>query len=149
MKIVENTLDLLILEDRPRFFAGFLWCMGAACLMAVITGQTDWPGEALLITPLGLGTLWIAHHFFPFQRLTFDRPNGWFTRLEARVNGRTVSTLPLSGIERAAVQAQWSDNSRMERITLVVEGEKHPLEFGFTASARGGLADDINSWLNA
>ena len=147
MKIVETSPDRLILEDRPRFLAGFVWVMSAACLLAVVTGKTDWPAETLLVIGLGFGGGWIAHRFFPYQRLIFDRRAERFTRVVARITGRTVTTLPLPEIERAAVQAQWSEGTRMERLALVAGGERLPLEFGFYGASRDGLAKDINAWL--
>ena len=147
MKILETTPNHLILEDRPRLVAGFVWFTGVSCIWAALAGQMDGLGQASLVAALGVGTLWIAHQFFPFQRLRFDRRSETLTRIVARLNGRKVTTNTLSSIERAAVEAQWNEGTRMERLALVINGEQHPLEFGFYGKSRGGLANEINTWL--
>ena len=135
MHIIEHTPQRLTLEYRPKFMAGLLWFMGLTCIFLALSGQTDGMLETVLVTFLGVGILGLAHHFFPFQRLTFDRTAGLLTKLS------------LTEIERAAVQAQWADNSRMERLILIRKGEKFPVEYGFYSRPRDGLAKDINSWL--
>jgi hypothetical protein len=147
MKVTENTPDLLVLEDRPWLLAGFIWLMGAACLYAVLTGQTRGLAETLLLIFLGTGSLWVAHRFFPYQRLSFDRRSGRFTRVVARISGRKVTTLPLSDIAGAAVQSNWREGHRMERLVLITQSDRLPLEFGFYCTPRGPLADTINHWI--
>ncbi|WP_143534517.1 hypothetical protein [Roseovarius albus] len=141
------TPDKLTLEDRPRLMAGFVWFMGLACIYAALSGQTRDMPETILVTVLGVGAFVLAHYFFPFQRLSFDCRSGQFTREVARVTGRLQSKIPLTEIERVAVQAQWSDNSRMERLVLIKDRERVPLEYGFTSSPREQMAKDINAWL--
>ena len=104
--------------------------------------------ETTLVAFLGAGAMWIAHHFFPYQRMTFDRTTGNFTRVVARLNGRKVTTHALSNIERVAIEAQWNEDTRMERLALVIGGEKTPLEFGFYGASRDKLASEINAWLS-
>ena len=145
MKIVETTPNHLILEDQPRLLAGFVWFIGAFCIWAALAGQMDGLGETTLVAALGIGTLWIALQFFPFRRLRFDSRYEMFTRVVARLNGRKITSHTLSSIERAAVEAQWNEGTRIERLALVINGEKHPLEIGFYGTSRGRLAKEINT----
>lgn len=147
MRIVEVTPDKLTLEDRPRLMAGFVWFMGLACIYAALSGQTGDMPETILVTLLGVGAFVMAHYFFPFQRLTFDHSTGKFTREVARITGRLLLQIPLAEVERIAVQAQWSDNSRMERLILIRDCERVPLEYGFTSAPREQMVKDINDWL--
>ena len=124
-----------------------MWFLGVACIWSSLSGQTSGMAETVLVTSLGFGMLWIAHQLFPYQRLTFNKKTGLFTRVVARLNGRKITSHALSNIERAAIEAQWSEGTRMERLALVINGEKHPLEFGFYGTSRGGLVKKINTWL--
>ena len=149
MRVVENTSSRLTLEDRPRFLAGFLWFMGLLCLFTAITGKTEGLGEAIIVPALGVMTCGIAHYFFPFQRITFDRTNARMTRVLARLTGRKVTSYPLHGIRRAKLQAQWSESSRLERLALEVDTTTLPLEFGYSSASRADLVELINTWLSA
>ena len=147
MKTVSNTPTRLIVEDRPHLLAGVIWLMGLAALLAAFTGQTAGIAETLLVYALGMGTLGLAWQFFPFQRYTFDRSAGEFTRRIARVTGATTDTLPLAEIERAALQSHWSDGTRMQRVTLQTSAGPVPLEFGFVSAEREPVVAEINNWL--
>ena len=147
MQTASNTYKQLVIEDRPHFLAGFIWLMGLAALLAAFTGQTAGLPETLLVAALGFGTVGLAWHFFPFQRYTFDRTAGAFTRRIARVTGATVDTLPLAEIERAALQSHWSDGTRMQRVALLTKDGPLPLEFGFVSAEREPIVSDINGWL--
>ena len=147
MKTVSNTPKCLVIEDRPHFLAGFVWLLGLGALLAAVTGQTAGLAETLLVYALGLGTMALAWHFFPFQRFTFDRTAGEFTRRIARVTGATIDRLPLSEIDRAALQSHWSDGTRMQRVALLTKDGPLPLEFGFVGAERQPIVTDINGWL--
>ena len=147
MRTVSNTPDRLVIEDRPRVLAITLWLMGLGALFAAVSGQTDGIAETLLVFILGTGVLCMAWYFFPFQRFTFDRTVGAFTRRIARVTGATVETLELDQIERAALQSQWNDGTRMDRVALLTKSGPFPLEFGFVNARRAPVVSDINSWL--
>ncbi|WP_120501957.1 hypothetical protein [Roseovarius sp. EL26] len=148
MRIVETSPDKLILEHRPKFMAGLIWFLGLTCIYMGLSGQTDGIVETMLVTFLGVGAFGLAHHFFPFQRLTFDRAAGLFTREVARITGPFLTELPLAEVERITVQAQWSDSSRLERLIMIHRGKKLPLEYGYFSAPRTGLAKDINTWLS-
>ena len=127
--------------------AGFIWLMGLAALLAAVTGQTDGLAKSLFVFVLGLGTIAAAWHFFPFQRYTFDGDAGAFSRRIARVTGATVDTLPLHEIERATLQSNWSDGTRMQRVALLTKTGPLPLEYGFVSSERKPVVEEINDWL--
>ena len=149
MRITHETHERLIIEDRPWFVAGMVWLLGLAAISAVVTGQMDGIGEAILVLALGIGAAAIALHFLPFQRLEFDRANNTFTRTIARVTGSKQEVRLLSTIRQAASQGDWSEGgTRMERVALLTDDGPYPLEFGFTGTSRSDVIQAINAWLN-
>ena len=149
MRITHETQEKLIIEDRPWFVAGMIWFLGLAAISAVLTGQMDGIGEAILVLALGIGAAAIAWHFLPFQRFEFDRTNNTFTRTIARVTGSKQTAQPLSTIRQAASQGDWSDGgTRMERVALLTDDGPCPLEFGFSGTSRSEIIQAINTWLD-
>ena len=149
MRITHESHERLLIEDRPWFVAGMIWFLGLAAISAVLTGQMDSIGEALLVLALGIGATAIAWHFLPFQRLEFDRTNNTFTRTIARVTGSKTEVRPLGTIRRAASQSDWSEGgTRMERVALLTDDGTYPLEFGYTGASRSEVIQAINAWLN-
>lgn len=149
MKIVENTADMLVLEDRPVLLTSCLWFMGLVLIASMPRAAKDGPGVALLIATLGATTLLVAWYFFPFQRIWFDRKTGSMHRRIARITGARCDALPLTQIKSAAGQGNWSDGRRMERIVLLTHDDPYPLEFGFFGSSRKPQIDAINDWLKS
>ncbi len=147
MKIVETTPDLLIIEDRPWFLWILVPVLACPPLYASVTGQVDGTWETILCFCLGVGMFWFLHHFAPFQRFTFDRTSGTFTHWIKRINGTRDWHVPLSEIQRAAEQAQWSDGTRLERVALITKGGRHPLESGFSSRRAKPMVEAINTWL--
>ena len=147
MRVVHDTEDKLVIEDRPWFLAGFVWFMGLAAISVVLTGQTRGPGEVILLLALGIGVAMIAWHFMPFQRFEFDRPGGTFTRTIARVTGKKLEKRALATIRQAASQGSRSDGARMERVALLTDDGPYPLEFGYSGSSRTHIIGAINDWL--
>jgi hypothetical protein len=148
MRTVLNTPDHLVIEDRPWFIAGTLWAAGLVAGFAASTGQMQTEGETLLLGALGLAIIAVTWRFVPYQRLTFDRATGKFTRRIARVTGVTTDTLYLRDIRRAAAQSDWGEAGRLERLVLLTRDSTVPLEFGFVGVPRARLIDTINSWLS-
>ncbi len=149
MKIIENNASKLVLEDRPIVLTTCLWLMGLAAISAALTGATGSTGETLAMGACGIGTTLVAWHFFPFQRITFDRESGHMHRRIARVTNATEILLPFAKIRSAAGQGNWSEGTRMERIVLLTDEDPYPLEFGFFGTSRKAEIDAINTWLNA
>lgn len=149
MNEVLNTVDRLVIEDRPWILGGSVWLMTLAAIYAVLTGQTDGIAETLLVTALGFGGAALAWWFFPFQTIVFDRPSGKVTRTIRRVGKTTTETLSLDQVSRAASQGQFSESgTRMERVALLTDGDPYPLELGFVGASRTPLIDAINRWLD-
>jgi len=148
MRVILETPEKLVIEDRPRFLAGFVWFMGLAALYAALAGQMRGTGETILVLALGIGACAIAWHFMPFQRFEFDRAGGTFTRTIARVTGKKQETRALSAIRQAASQGEWSEEgTRMERVALLTDDGPYPLEFGYSGSSRSEVIGAINAWL--
>ena len=149
MKIVEDTDDRLVIEDRPVLLAGATWTMSAAALLAVMLGGLGSVGEMLLVTALGFGGCTLAWWAFPFQRITFSRSAGHVSRRIARVTGATTINLPLAEIRSAAAQGNWSDGTRMERLVFLTDRGPVPLEYGFGSAPRDDIVRRINDWLKS
>ncbi len=148
MKITRTSPDRLIIEDRPWFLWLLLPGLGAPSLFAALTGQVDGWGATLLVAALGIGALWVAWHYAPFQRFTFDRSTGTLTHQVTRLNGTKSWERPLTDIRRAADEGHYSDGSRMQRVTLLTTDGRYPLESGFTSSSRAPVIAAINDWLD-
>lgn len=147
MKVVETNPDRLVIEDRPWFLWLTLPVMGLAALVAALTGNVDGWAETLLVAALGAGSLWVAWQFAPFQRFTFDRTANTFTHHVRRLAGQQSWVRPLADIRRAADEGNWSDGSRLERVTLLTTDGRHPLESGFSSASKAPVIRAINDWL--
>ncbi|MEM8632949.1 MAG: hypothetical protein AAGF74_17110 [Pseudomonadota bacterium] len=149
MKLVSNSYDCLVIEDRPVFWTLTVWLMGAGAMIAVLSGQTDGFWQAAMVFGLGAGIMVFAWYCFPFQRLTFDRRRGHLIRRIARVTGGRDDVMELRQIQRAALQSHWGEETRMERLALLTDGGPVPLEFGYFSQTRAPLVAIINAWLDA
>ena len=147
MNIVEQTPKRLVIEDRPWFLWIILPCLGVPAVFSALTGGVDGWVATIIVLAIGIAALWVAWHFAPFQRFTFDRDAQTFTHNVTRLNGSRTWETPLSDIRRAADEGHWSDGNRLERITLLTEDGRYPLESGFTGFSRKAVIDEINSWL--
>ncbi len=148
MKVTETSPDRLVIEDRPWFLWLAFGILGGAALISALLGLVEggW-AERLLVGLLGAGALGVGWHFAPFQRFTFDRANSTFTHDIRRITGARTWTRPLREIRRAADEGNWSDGSRLERITLLTEDGRYPMESGFTSQSRNQVIKAINAWL--
>ncbi|MEM6636931.1 MAG: hypothetical protein AAF667_13690 [Pseudomonadota bacterium] len=149
MKVVENSQERLVIEDRPWFMWLFLPPMGAGAVITAVAGQYESWGETLLVLALGSGVLWVAWKFAPFQRITFDRPSGRLVHRVSRLNGSFSWDKSLAEIERAIDGSYWVDGARLERVVLMTSSGRYPLESGFTGLSRAKVIEAINDWLNA
>ncbi len=149
MKVTSSTPDRLVLEDKPWGLAIPLYGVGGGTAFAALIGRVDGIGASLLVGALGLGAIWVAWHFMPFQRFTFDRPSGTFTHQVRRITGTRTWERPLADIRRAADEGQWSDGNRLERVTLLTSDGSHPLESGFSGTSRDAVIKSINDWIGA
>lgn len=148
MKVIETTPDRLMIVDRPWFLWIILTLLGTSSIIAGFSGQTAGPTETNVVFVVGLGAFGVLWHFAPFQRFIFDRQNGVFTHRVIRITGRKTWERPLSEIRRAADEGNWRDGARLERITLLThDGDRHPLESGFSSQSRRPVIDAINEWL--
>ncbi|MEM0947921.1 MAG: hypothetical protein AAGK37_10975 [Pseudomonadota bacterium] len=149
MKVVEATDDRLTIEDRPWFLWLFLPPMGLGAVATALAGRYSSYGETALVLTLGLGVLWVAWYYAPFQRFVFDRASGRFTHRVGRLTGSLNFERDLSSIERAVSGPYWVDGSRLERVVLKVSDGHYPLESGFTGLSRAKVTEAINDWLDA
>ena len=147
MKIVEQTQARLVIEDRPWFLWIILPCLGIPAIVSALTGNVDGWAGTIIVASIGIGALWVAWHFAPFQRFIFDRDTATFVHKVARLNGSQTWEKPLKDIRRAADEGHWSDGARLERVTLLTQDGRYPLESGYTGFSRKAVIDSINNWL--
>ena len=147
MRIAKNTPDKLVIEDRPWFLWITLGVIGCGALLATFTSQFSSKVERILVTCLGAGTLWIAWHYAPFQRMTLNRETGTFAHEVRRLTGSRTWEKPLTEIDRATDEGQWSDGARLERVTLITKGGPYPLQSGFSGRSARPVVEAINTWL--
>ena len=147
MKVIENTSDQLVIEDRPWFLWITLPILGGPALVSALTGQFDGWATTMLVAALGIGMFWILWRFAPFQRMIFDRTTNTFIHHVHRLTGRRTWDMPLTEIRRATEERDPSDSSRLERVTLLTNSGRYPLESGFTSQPRTPVIQAINTWL--
>ncbi|MBY8976203.1 hypothetical protein KHP62_10320 [Rhodobacteraceae bacterium NNCM2] len=149
MKIVENTDQRLVIADRPVFLAGMVWLMGGVSLFAAVfeTGEVEGVWTRLLVGGIGLGACWLAWAFMPCITVTFDRARGAMVHQSHRMLRPGWFTLDLDRILRARLEANWSENTRLTRVVLEIDGDVVPLEYGFGSARRDEIAEAINEWL--
>lgn len=147
MKVVSNSPDRLVIENRPWFLWAVFFGLGGTALFSAVTGQVgDW-GTTFLVATMGTGAIWAGWRFEPFQRFVFDRQAGTFVHEVHRLTGSRTWQRPLADIRRAADEGHWSDGARLERITLLTNDGRHPLESGYGSTRRKPVIDAINEWL--
>lgn len=150
MKIVERTESRLVLRHRPWFLALAIWTMGLAALYAGITGH-DMRDlvERLLVLVLGLGACAAAWYWFAFLRITFDRQHGTVEHRSLRPFGSRSKSLALERVQAARVEFQRSHETGglLSRLVLDTPDGVAALEYGYGAGDRGGLATEVNAWL--
>lgn len=147
MKVTANTPDRLEITDHPWFLWLTLTALSVPMLYATITGSVDGILIRLFVGGMGLGALWLMHHFAPIQRFTFDRATGLMTHEVTRINGRRVWESPLSDIKRAVPEGEGRDDG-LKRVTLVMETGPYPMESGYTARPAEPIVNAINRWLH-
>ena len=147
MKIREKTPQRLVIIGRPSWLAALLVFFGISCIVQVVTGNIDGTLNTALFIGMGVILLWYAHYSMPLQKLTFDRTTGKLTREVKRLTGQSVVTIPRSDIRRAVLQPSMGSGSKLERLTLLIGDDLHPMEYGFTSNKRGALVERVNLWL--
>ena len=147
MKVVQTTDTLLVIEDRPWLLWILLPILGLPALFAAATGQVGGVWPTLLVGGMGVVSLWVLHHFAPFQRFRFNRSTGLLTHHVYRLTGSGAWEVPLSDIRRAVDQGHHSDGTRMSRVTLLTVHGTHPLESGYTNRNIKPVVKAINDWL--
>lgn len=149
MKITEQSRERLVIRHTPWFLGGFMWLMGGAALYASAFRQDTFTstGEAILVPSLGIAMLAGAWWFAPMVTLVFDRAAGrvWFS--ENRLFHPRTQGFDLSRIERAQLQSNWSDGSRLTRLALRTADGVVPLETGYSSADRTKVMSGVNAWL--
>lgn len=153
MKVIRNTPNQLIVEERP-------WLIGSLLIIAMLVPIGI--GLAMLSDGSWLGLMVILSAAFPLLfvfifvrrvQVVFHRSEGWVEIRGQTLRDQTAVRHDISEIEGASVQSRsTSDGTDTHRIVLhIPEGQSkgiHPLT-QYYASGRGShrVADAINDWL--
>lgn len=154
MKILTDTPDLLVVEDRPVLLAlaliAFILMFVGAGLVMILAGE--WWGILFALGGGGMG--FVA--FWAFVRrvqVVFHRPDGYVELRRRNLFGGSRVQHELAEIDRAVIEeSQSSDSGTTYRVALVVEhgqsAGRHPITLAYS-SGRGHhrAAEAINSWL--
>lgn len=156
MKIVTDTPDLLIVEDRPVLLAlgliVFILAFVAAGLTIVLAGE--WWGALFALFGGGMGLV----AFWAFVRrvqVVFHRPEGYVELRRRNLFGGTRVRHRLDEIDRAVIEeSHSSDSGTTYRVTLVIEhgqsAGRHPVTLAYSSGrAHHRAAEAINAWLEA
>ena len=148
MNIATQTSERLVLHHRPWFLVISCFILGAApALAAFLDAEAGGIGKRLLLLAIGGGVMGFVVWKMPFITLIFDRPQNEIRLTYHRVTGNRTATHSLLDLQEVAHQVQWSDNSRLERLTLKMKEGPIPVEPGFGTGDRNQLAKDINAWI--
>jgi len=158
MKILQDTPDRLVIEDRPVVLAwilvGMIVATAAASLWLLTEG--DWTGLWLSLAPAGFALAFVV--FVVRVQATFDRSAGVITIETSSLRRRMNDVVPLAEVRRADVQTYLSKMSgpgrketKMSRPVLQIEGAPDPRPVMETYTAGSGAAEAagaINRWLD-
>ncbi len=153
MKIVTDTPQLLVLDDRPWILgigmgAGVLAFVYAA-LQEVWDG--NWGGLGFLLGAVAfLGAMAV---FVRRTQVVANAAEGWIELRSRTILGYTAVRHQIGEVERAIVETQRGDDSDTHRVTLIIpEGEsagRHPVTPVYSSGDGAHLAAKaLNVWLN-
>jgi hypothetical protein len=153
MKVLRQSADLLVIEEKPWFLgvtlAVFVLGFAAAALAAAFEGQ--W------LAALGLGVVaaafaWVSGRVVERVWLVFDRSAGT-VELRHRNHGRFRRRgWPLARLEAVALQSDFGEGSHTYRLALRLRGEPAPVPMTrYYQSGRGTKAclAAAQSWLSS
>lgn len=154
MKIVTDTPELLIVEDRPVVLAlgliAFILVFIGAGLAITLAGE--WWG---LLFALGGGGVGLVA-FWAFVRrvqVVFHRPDGYVELRRRNLFGGSRVRHDLAEIDRAVIEeSHGSDSGTTYRVALVIEhgqsAGRHPITLAYSSGrAHHRAAEAINAWL--
>jgi len=150
MKVMHDTYEVLILEDRPWVFG--IMMIAVALIMAAASMHNLADGHRGPGIASGLFALAMILMFPLFIRramLTFDRVSGTITLTKRSTRKQTTQEFALSDLQGAEVLTSTnSDGDEFHSVRLHVGEASVP----FTDTASSGddaaeMADTINAWL--
>ena len=155
MKVIQNTPEMLVIEDRPVVLAlmlsAFALALTAVCLVTFDQGM---PLASIVSGAFAALLFAILGRTIKRIRLFLDARHDLFSVRTQGVRGTTTISYPLAALQRAIVQESRASDSTTYRLAYVIDrGDKrgtHPLTDHFTGGrgpAQG--ADVINDWLSA
>lgn len=153
MKVITNTPDLLVVEDRPVLIAllliGFILVFLAVGLGLLLAGE--WLGLVFALGGGGAGFL----AFWGFVRrvqVVFHRPGAYVEFRRRNIFRGARVRHALGEINRAEVEENRSSDGATYRVVLVVpEGQsagRHPVTLAYSSGrSHARAAEAINTWL--
>ena len=156
MKVLRNTPQQLIVEDRPWFFSLLLAAMFLGMLVAV--GSTMGEGRYFLAAFVFLVSLAVfaplAYFLVQRVQIVFDAPRNLLEIRRRTLRGYRVICHELSDFERAITETSRGDGSETHRTTLILargmSAGKHPMTPAYS-SGNGAhrITAAINDWNRA
>ncbi|MEC7764461.1 MAG: hypothetical protein VX874_21335 [Pseudomonadota bacterium] len=156
MKVITNTPDLLIVEDRPVLIAIMLILFTLTFMVAgvMMVAQGIWWGLFFAGFGGGMGLLFFTV-FVRRVQVVFHRPERYVEIRRKNVFRSGKVRYDLREISRAIVESsRSSEGGSTYRVTLVIdEGESaglHPVTLAYSSGpAHAQTAQKINDWLEA
>lgn len=155
MKVVENTPDLLIVEDTPwltaSLFAFFTILMSGIALFALPDGDL---GVALFAVAVAAGLFLLLNLVIERTRVFFDgRRNRVSVRRQSAKDTRTM-TYGLDHLAGSEVEALTIRGVKVHRVVLQFNGgpeaEPVPISKTYSNSSQHDIVSEIiNAWLQA
>jgi len=148
MRIAVTTPDRLVVVSRPWVFTVGTTVLGAApIVIALIKPESSGPETRIFLALLGAGIIFIAWKWMPLLTLDFDRSTGEVLLTEHRFTGNRTRAYELALVEKAMHQSSFSDNTRLERLALRIDGRPVAMEYAYVSDGRAKIAREINDWL--
>ena len=150
MKIIEDTPDRLVVEDRPILIGLILTVSLVFSVYLIFVGYSE--GRMFLLFAMlffAAGALLAFLTVVKRTRLVLDRTSGRMILRVASSRKTDETREPLKSVNRAVVQETHSTDSRGSRIVLTFEGRKSlPLTNHFSGgTAPEHVVDRINAFL--
>jgi hypothetical protein len=155
MKIIRNTPEQLILENRPVWLAVGVTLFSLIFFAIGLLTLGDNPGNAVVFMVAGLGMGLIFNMVFVRRsQLILDAPRNLVELRRRSWFGYKSWTWELHYLDHAIVEGSYAKDTNTSRACLVIGGGMdagtHPITI-VSSSGRGAklAADTINAWLDS
>ena len=144
---VSSTSEKLVLRSPNRLPQIGLAGLAVLLFYGAWNADVDDTAGRLAMAMTGIGFLAAAWFIFPKQTIVFDRLAGEVVNERRRIGRVDRQVVRLDTIRRVFVEKNDVDGAPTQRLALMTDSARVPLETAFGSSPRDDLAKQINEWL--